>query len=153
MRKHFIKKVSRLSQGFSLIELLVVISIMSILMALAAVSYTTAQQRGRDARRRSDMANIQKGFEQYFAQNNTYDSVAGCTTIGASATHFPAGLPSDPRNISPHVYTFQCSSTAYCVCARLESTNAGNSIAPATAVTCSFSSSGSTNYFCVSNLQ
>lgn len=146
-------KVYRSNQGFSLIELLVVISIMSILMALAAISYTTAQQRGRDAKRRSDMAGIQKGFEQYFAENNTYDSVAGCTTMGASTTQFPAGLPVDPKNDATYSYSYRCSASAYCACARLEKTNSGNSTAAASAVTCSFASAGATNYFCVTNLQ
>lgn len=145
------KKMYR--SGFTLIELLVVISIMAILMALAAVSYTTANQKGRDAKRRGDISSIQKGFEQYFATNNTYDAVAGCTTMGASTSHFPAGLPKDPKNTSPYTYTYTCSATAYCVCARLEAAGSGNSTAASSAVTCSFASSGSTNYFCVTNLQ
>ncbi len=140
-------------KGFSLIELLVVISIMAILMSLAAISYTTANQRGRDAKRRADIESMQKGFEQYFAQNSTYDAVAGCTTMGASTTQFPAGLPRDPKNASPYTYSFQCSTTAYCVCARLEATGSGNSTAAASSTTCSFASSGSTNYFCATNLQ
>lgn len=139
--------------GFTLIELLVVISIMAILMALAAVSFTTAQQKGRDARRRADMEGIQKGFEQYYATNSSYDAVSGCTTMGGSTTYFPAGLPRDPRNTSPYTYSYTCSATAYCVCSRLEATGTGNSTAASSSTTCSFSSSGSLNYFCVSNLQ
>lgn len=153
LRDSFNAQLYRTSQGFSLIELLVVISIMSILMALAAISYSTAQQRGRDARRRGDMSAIQKGFEEYFAANNTYDSAASCTTMGAATSIFPAGLPSDPRNVAPNTYSFRCSATAYCVCARLEATNAGNSTAAASSTTCSFASSGATSYYCVTNLQ
>lgn len=149
--KHFSSKPFK--RGFTLIELLVVISIMSILMALAAVSYTTAQQKGRDAKRRADMSAIQKGFEQYFASSGIYDSVSGCTTMGASTTQFPAGLPTDPRNSSPYTYSYRCSTSAYCACARLEASGTGNSTAAAASTTCSFASSGSTNYFCVSNLQ
>ncbi|MEO8581861.1 MAG: prepilin-type N-terminal cleavage/methylation domain-containing protein [Patescibacteria group bacterium] len=142
-----------MKKGFTLIELLVVISIMSILMSLAAVSYTTAQQKGRDAKRRADMTSIQKGFEEYFASNNTYDAVAGCTTMGGSTAQFPAGLPRDPKNVSPYTYSYRCSASAYCACAHLESTNSGNSTAASSAVTCSFASSGATNWFCISNLQ
>ena len=144
--------VRRSQRGFTLIELLVVISIMAILMAMAAVSFTTAQQKGRDAKRRADMTSIQKGFEQYFATNSSYDAVSGCTTMGGSTTYFPSGLPRDPRNTSPYTYSYSCSATAYCVCARLEATGTGNSTAAASSTTCSFSSS-SPNFFCVTNLQ
>lgn len=145
MKKFF--HFSKESQGFSLIELLVVISIMALLMALAAVSFSSAQRKGRDAKRRADMQAIQKGFEQYFADNNTY---AACNTMGGSVTYFPAGLPSDP---SPsQSYSSSCSVSAYCYCARLES-GTGNSTAAAASTTCSFASSGTRNYFCVSNLQ
>lgn len=139
--------------GFSLIELLVVISIMAILMALGAVTFSTAQQKGRDAKRRADMAAIQKGFEQYFAQNATYDTNSGCTTMGNDTSFFPAGLPRDPRNTSPYTYSFRCSATAYCACARIEADGTGNSTSAASSTTCSFASSGNLNYACVSNLQ
>lgn len=147
-----LKKINR-SLGFTLIELLVVISIMAILMAMTAVSYTTAQQKGRDAKRRVDISSIQKGFEQYFAENAQYDSASGCGNMGGDSTHFPAGLPSDPKNSSPYTYSYRCSTTAYCVCARLEASGTGNSTAAASSTTCSFSSSGTLNYYCVSNLQ
>ena len=134
--------------GFSLIELLVVISIMALLLALAAVSFSSAQRKGRDAKRRGDMQAIQKGFEQYFSDNNAY---ATCATMGGSTTYFPAGLPSDP---SPsQSYSSSCSATAYCYCARLETTNTGNSTAAAASTTCSFAAGGTRNYFCVSSLQ
>lgn len=137
--------------GFSLIELLVVISLMAILMALASVSFTAAQRRGRDAKRRSDVTSVQKGFEQYFAQNGAY---AACATMGSiAAGFFPAGLPVDPKNDATYSYTSSCSTTAYCYCARLEIDNAGNSTSGAASTTCAFATSGNTDWFCVTNLQ
>jgi len=143
----------RSKKGFSLIELLVVISIMAILMALGAVTFSTAQQKGRDAKRRADISAVQKGFEQYFAENATYDSNTSCTTMGGDTAFFPAGLPRDPRNSSPYTYSYRCGSTAYCVCSRIEADGTGNSTAAASSTTCSFATSGSLNYFCISNLQ
>lgn len=134
--------------GFSLVELLVVISILGILMTLAAASFSTAQSKGRDARRRGDLEAIQKGFEQYFSQNNEYGT---CDTMGGETDIFPAGLPSDPQ--PSQSYTRSCSTTGYCYCALLESEGGGNSTAPASSETCAFASSGATDYFCVTNLQ
>ena len=58
--------------GFSLIELLVVITIISILIGAGTVSYTNAQQKGRDGKRKSDLKAIQQALEVFFQQNKAY---------------------------------------------------------------------------------
>ncbi|MFZ1721320.1 MAG: type II secretion system protein, partial [Microgenomates group bacterium] len=45
--------------GFSLLELLVVISIIAILVAMGVAGFTTAQRKARDARRSGDLKAIQ----------------------------------------------------------------------------------------------
>ncbi len=59
-------------KGFTLIELLVVVAIMGMLAALAVVSLNNARQRARDARRVSDIKQIQTALELYFLDNDTY---------------------------------------------------------------------------------
>lgn len=137
------------SSGFTLLELLVVISIIGILVAMGTVAFSTAQRKARDSKRRSDMQQIQKAFEQYYADNGTY--AATCATM-ASATYMPGGLPTDPKNVSPNVYNTStaCATTDYCVCGVMESAGSGNANAPSGS-TCSFASGGS--YYCVKNLQ
>src|SRR3989344_2766478 len=61
--------------GFTLIELLVVIAIIGILIAAATVSYTKAQQKARDNRRKSDLKSVQQALELYFQQNGKYPSL------------------------------------------------------------------------------
>ncbi len=128
-------------KGFTLFELLVVISIIGVLVAVASVSYSAAQKRGRDAKRRQDMQAVQKAFEQYYAENNTYNA-----TCADMAGALPGGLPSDPK---PGWTSYQgsCTSTSYCYCAYLEISGTGN----ANNSSCSYG--GSKNYYCVSNLQ
>jgi prepilin-type N-terminal cleavage/methylation domain-containing protein len=129
--------------GFTLLELLVVISIIGILIAMGAVAFSTAQKKGRDSKRRSDIQQMQKAFEQYYSDNGVY---ATCATM-ASSTYMPGGLPTDPK--PGQSYTCSGSATAFCACALLEYSGTGNANAPA-GTTCNFAAG---NYFCSTNLQ
>lgn len=85
----FLKKISKLQNpntknwnlgfghwsfksGFTLIELLVVITIIGILAALATVSYTNAQQKGRDGKRKADLKAVQQALELYYQTAGWY---------------------------------------------------------------------------------
>jgi prepilin-type N-terminal cleavage/methylation domain-containing protein len=126
--------------GFTLLEILVVISIIGILIALGASAYSVAQQKGRDARRQGDIKQMQNAFEQYYAAN---DSVYDACNIMAAST-FPAGsLPTDPKAGSS--YTCEGDVASYCACAELES-GTGNS----SSSDCAYAAG---DFFCVSNLQ
>src|SRR3989338_1467070 len=59
--------LQRKSFGFSLLELLVVISIVTILITLAMSSFATAGKKGRDAKRKSDIKEIQNALEQFYS--------------------------------------------------------------------------------------
>lgn len=131
----------KFSPGFTLLELLVVISIIGILITMGSVAFTTAQKKSRDAKRRSDVKAMQNAFEQYYAANSSSYDV--CNTMGTS-TYLPSGLPKDPKTQANYPCTG--SATSYCVCALLEGTNEGN----ATDSNCTF---GTGNYQCLSNLQ
>src|SRR3989344_8006301 len=63
---------SKVKHGFTLIELLVVISIIAVLVGVASVSYSNAQKKARDNRRKSDLKSVQQALELYFQQNGKY---------------------------------------------------------------------------------
>lgn len=134
--------------AFTLLEILVVISIIGILVALGTAAFSTTQKKGRDARRKADIKALQNGFEQFHAKTNAYpiSSVeANDTTI------FPAGLPEDPKNSGENIYSLNFGADAFCVCALLESSTGNASALPAGGVTsCSY---GTGSYYCLSNLQ
>lgn len=132
------------SSGFTLLELLVVISIIGILIAMGTAAFSTAQQQSRDARRRSDIRAMHNAFEQYYSLNGSYN--ASCATMAAGS--LPQGLPTDPQSGS--AYTCLADSDSYCVCATLENTTGGNAGAGSTADSCAFGAGG---FFCIESLQ
>ena len=75
------------NKGFTLIELLVVIAIIGLLSTLAVVSLNSARQKSRDARRVSDVKQIQTALEMYFGDADGYPYVipTGAITLGAAA--------------------------------------------------------------------
>ncbi|MEP7167380.1 MAG: prepilin-type N-terminal cleavage/methylation domain-containing protein [Candidatus Woesebacteria bacterium] len=140
-----------LRKGFTLIELLVVIAIIAILSTVGLTAFTNAQQRSRDAKRRADMSDTQKSFEQYYATSNAYLAACGV----AMYAQMPGGTaPTDPKNTGIYVYSCpaaQNTTTAYCTCAPLEVLGTGNSTSNA----CAWGkpAAGAQGYFCVRNLQ
>jgi len=68
-------------KGFTLIELLVVVAIMGLLASLAIVALNTARARARDARRVSDIKQIQTALELFYMDNYKYPAVTVDTEI------------------------------------------------------------------------
>ena len=67
-----------ISQGFSLIELMVVISIIAILSAIVYSSLGAASPKARDVERQADVRNLQIAIEQYKQKNGRYPAM-GCS--------------------------------------------------------------------------
>lgn len=106
-------------QGFTLLELLIAITIIGILSTIGTLSYSTAQKKTRDMRRKDDMRLVQQGMEQYYGDNNS----AYPATCTLTATYLPGGMPTDPKTGDAYAATTgwsACSITTYCLCAGLE---------------------------------
>ncbi len=65
------KRIKQLS-GFTIVEMLVVISIISILMTLSLIGSNTVRLRARDSSRKSDLAKAQGALILYYADKKTY---------------------------------------------------------------------------------
>jgi len=68
--------IMRKNTGFTLIELLVVIVIIGLLASIGISSFTGAIQRGRDAKRLSDITEIEVALKRYYLDNGHYPGSA-----------------------------------------------------------------------------
>lgn len=85
----------QLKQGFTLLELLVVIGIISVLLGFGAVSYSTSQKKARDAKRKADLQALQKVLEQCYSVNTyLYPAITGTGTTSVTADCTAQGGPS-----------------------------------------------------------
>ncbi len=86
-------------KAFTLIEVLVVISIIGILSAIIYASFNGAKQRSRDQKRVSDISSIQLALEQYFNIYRTYP-----LNTKLLVPVYIGTLPKDPLTASDYNY-------------------------------------------------
>lgn len=75
-------KLKMKKTGFTLVELLVVISIIGILTLVSVSSYINAQIKARDAQRKSDLDQSSKALMLYYADTGTFPAEGGIFTFG-----------------------------------------------------------------------
>lgn len=117
-----------MKKAFTLVELLIVMSIIGVLAALAVGSFRTTQMRGRDAQRKSDLKQISNALELFYADYGRYPSASGvriaacpydpATSTGTACTwgegsftddkttYFKT-IPIDPSNNSSNYYRYR----------------------------------------------
>jgi general secretion pathway protein G len=161
--------------GFTLVELLVVMSILGILVTLIAGGFRSAQLRGRDAERKSDLKEIATSLELFFSDYGEYPAASG-TQIAAcpydpiggtgtactwgddeftdSKTTYFKELPADPSGSYEYVYRIVpgSSNQKFQLFARLENTRdqdclGGDCSSPPISISCG----GSTCNFAITS--
>ncbi|MDO8520569.1 MAG: type II secretion system protein [bacterium] len=78
-----LKSLKSSKKGFTLIELLVVIAIIGILSSVVLASLSTAREKSRDAKRISDVGQIQLALELFFDSVQSYPSTTP-TCVGST---------------------------------------------------------------------
>ena len=109
------------TKGFTLIELLVVIAIIGILSSVVLASLNTARRKARDAKRISDLKQLQLALEMYYDDHSGYPVSTSYSGIGTALTDdgLIATMPSDPG--SNH-YGYIGTASTYCLSTAFEGT-------------------------------
>lgn len=113
------KENKKITSGFTMIEILVVVTIIGILFGVGIISYSSITQSSRDARRKTDLEQIRAALEMWrsaeptalgqypdFPQSNCSD----LNTIVNFSEYLPQ-IPEDPKAASGTMY-YVCESSA-----------------------------------------
>lgn len=106
-------------QGFTIVELLIVIVVIGILAALVITTFTGIQKRARNTERETDIKALHGQVEAYFAQEGRYPTLANInddTWRGDNLKGLDEGALQDPKGASADlVATPAANSYAYTV--------------------------------------
>jgi prepilin-type N-terminal cleavage/methylation domain-containing protein len=113
-------------KGFTLVEVLVTVAIVIILTAIILAALDAIRAKGRDARRISDIKQIQGAIENYFSSCYRFPSQLSDLEASAGCPNYTPALSSLPEDIqSGGEYRYYVTSEAgvaqrYHLCAVLE---------------------------------
>jgi general secretion pathway protein G len=95
------KKSIASSAGFTLIEVLIVITLIVVLASMGMASYTNSVQRSREAVLREDLFRMRDAIDQYYADKNKYpQALADLVT-----EKYLREIPKDPITNSADTWT------------------------------------------------
>lgn len=115
-------------KGFTLLEMLIVLGIIAILLSVMTISFSAAQKKTRDAKRKSDLKMIQNAFEQYYAIcGYSYPTSLGTSVACGASPAIISVIPVDPQKGTEYAFTSLDSGAGFSICTNyLESESPAN---------------------------
>lgn len=86
-----VSRVRRSSAGFSLIELIVVVTIIGILASVAVINVRWAQQRAREAALKENLFELRKAIDNFYADKQKYPA-----NLQELVPNYIRRIPKDP---------------------------------------------------------
>lgn len=117
------KKNNNYLTAFTLLEMLVVLGIISTIIGFSFASYTTAQKKARDSKRKQDLKAIQNILEQYYSickfryplnSGSIPSTLQAKTEDGCEYTSQIFKIPNDPLGGS--YQCLNCNQQTYTLC-------------------------------------
>lgn len=107
LRKRFSLRPTQSNQsGWTLAELLIVVIIIAILAVIfLLINWKRNVFRAQDIRRKTDVANIRRAFEEYYNDTNCYPSLTVLNACGSGDFRpYLTKIPCDPVTREPYKY-------------------------------------------------
>lgn len=129
-----------MKKGFTLVEILVVVSIIGIIISISVLSFNSTEEVSRNNARLSNVKQIQLALEEYYKYENSYPATLsfGSSLVGSSTSKVFLNLV--PQNPSPrndgsctdqeYQYSYNSSTKAYtlsfCLSKKISDLEIGN---------------------------
>ncbi len=111
--------------GFTLVEILIVVSIIGMLASIVLVGLGSFRSRGRDARRAADLRETQNALELYYSKESAYPDVSDWQALEDALKDAEIGVTSisdDPLGGDTH-YFYGSNGQNYVLGATIEDPN------------------------------
>lgn len=100
------KAFTPIKSGFTLVELLIVMAIIGVLASIGIGNFMTAQMRGRDTERKSELKQVSHALELYYSDYGKYpDTITwGAEFKDNKGTVYFKEIPQDPSSGQSYSY-------------------------------------------------
>ncbi|MEK7513536.1 MAG: type II secretion system protein [Patescibacteria group bacterium] len=114
--------MKRNKQGFTLIEILVAVSIIALLTVMGVTNFMVANKKARDGKRQGDLEQIRAALEIYRADERIYPTTGNF--VSEIEPTYMGDIPDDPVTGRDYKY-LSTTGASYILCASLELSSAG----------------------------
>lgn len=121
------------TQGFTLIELMIVVAIIGILASVAYPSYEESVKKSRRSDAKGALLGLVNAMERHFTENNSYCGAAatdsgGCTAATGAPTIYSTTSPVDGGTASYNLTISAATETTYTLTATPTGSQAGDGV-------------------------
>lgn len=116
------------NKGFTLIELIVVITIIAVITVAGMINYGATSRKARDSKRVADVEKIRIALEMARQIGTTYPAESATKTASVLVPTYMSVLPTDPKTSDDYYYD-RLTNYTYSVGVSMEDTGSTNAAA------------------------
>jgi general secretion pathway protein G len=107
--------------GFTMIELLVVTTIIIVLSTIGLISFRQTGMNARNGKRKADLENIRSSLVLYRTDNGSYPATSDFDTMLTTISDYTSSVSiTDPKNDDVYVYEYTSAGPTFTLTAYLE---------------------------------